>query len=134
VTFLGLFPILMGPTAALKQEAVAALEAGGLLAFAVSEKHHGADLLGNEFTVREIAQGRFVASGSKYYIGNADSAAIISVLARKESWRSAGRARRAVPVLFALRPRQSKGFGNVRKIRTLGVRAAFVGEFEVSEH
>ena len=36
VTFLGLFSILMGTNSALKQEAVAGLESGGLLAFGVS--------------------------------------------------------------------------------------------------
>jgi len=37
-------------------------------------------------------------------------------------------------VLFALRPTHSTGFRNLRKIRTLGVRAAFVGEFELHDH
>jgi acyl-CoA dehydrogenase len=134
VTFLGLFAILMGSNAALKQEAVAALEKGALLAFAVSEKNHGSDLLANDFSVVSVGPGRFIASGGKYYIGNANSASMLSVLARKADERSSNRARRAQPVLFALRPQQSKGFGNVRKIRTLGVRAAFVGEFEVKDH
>src|SRR5207249_5151165 len=39
-TLLGLFPILMGCNKALKKEAVAALEAGGVLALGVSEKEH----------------------------------------------------------------------------------------------
>src|SRR5882672_5023932 len=38
VTFLGLFAILMGDNAALKREAVTALENGGLLAFGISER------------------------------------------------------------------------------------------------
>src|SRR5438067_2344839 len=74
VTFLGLFAILMGSNSELKAEAVAALEGGGLLAFGVSEKGHGSDLFGNEFTVRQIADGRLVASGTKYYIGNCNCA------------------------------------------------------------
>ena len=134
VTFLGLFAILMGSNDALKHEAVTALEAGGLLAFGISEKAHGADLLGNEFALRESAPGQFVANGSKYYIGNANTASIIAILGRKEDPRSAGRVRRAPMVLFALRPKHSPGFQNARKIRTLGVRAADVGEFEVKDH
>ena len=134
VSFLGLFSILMGTNEALKREAVAALEAGGLLAFGVSEKDHGSDLLGNEFTLRETAPGRFVANGSKYYIGNANCASIISVLARKVDARTAARSGRTLPVLFALRPAQAAGVGGARKIRTLGVRAAFVGGFEVKDH
>src|SRR4029078_8288250 len=51
VTFLGLFSLLMGTNAELKKEAVAALEAGNVMAFGVSEKDHGSDLMANEFTV-----------------------------------------------------------------------------------
>jgi len=134
VTFLGLFPILMGSNEGLKQEAVGRLERGGLFALGVSERNHGADLLANEFTVTEVAPGRFTANGTKYYIGNSNCASIVSILARKEDERSAGRARRAPIVLFALRPSQAPAFRSVRKIGTLGVRAAFVGEFEVKEH
>ena len=91
VTFLGLFAILMGSNAALKKEAVGALEKGGLLAFAVSEKTHGSDLLANEFTIAPAGPGRFVASGTKYYIGNSNAAAIISILAKRERARAARR-------------------------------------------
>src|SRR5205814_390110 len=90
VTFLGLFSILMGDNAALKREAVAALESGGLLAFGVSEKAHGSDLLAGEFTVKEVEGGRWVANGSKYYIGNSNAASIISILARREDARGDG--------------------------------------------
>jgi acyl-CoA dehydrogenase len=133
VTFLGLFTILMGSNDALKREAVAALEAGGLLGLGLSEKQHGADLFGNEFLIREIGRGRFLANGSKYYIGNANAAALLSILARKVDGAD-GRNRRAPFVLFALRPKESTGFRGARKIRALGVRAAFVGEFEVRDH
>jgi acyl-CoA dehydrogenase len=134
VTFLGLFAILMGDNGALKREAVTTLEAGGLLAFGVSERRHGSDLLSNEFMVREIDAGRFVANGAKYYIGNANAAAMISILARKEDPRGAAYARRAPLVLLALRPDRAVGFRRVGKIATLGVRAAYVGEFEVKDH
>jgi acyl-CoA dehydrogenase len=134
VSFLGLFSILMGTNAALKQEAVAALEAGGVFAFGVSEKDHGSDLLANELTVREVASGQYLANGSKYYIGNANAATIISVLATKLDQSGARRDKRAPLALFALRPKQARGFGNLRKIRTLGVRAGFVGSFELKDH
>jgi acyl-CoA dehydrogenase len=128
VTSLGLFAILMGTNAALKQEALAMLQQGGLLAFGVSEKEHGSDLLANESTVRDLGQGRFLANGTKYYIGNANAASIISIMACD------GDAKHSVPILFALRPKQSKAFNSVRKISTLGVRSAFVGKFEVKDH
>lgn len=134
VSFLGLFSILMGSNSALKQQAVAMLEAGELLAFGVSEKDHGSDLLGNEFTARADsgAGGQLIANGTKYYIGNANVAGMISILARKVDATS-GRDKRNPFALVVLRPRQSAGFRNVRKIRTLGIRAAYVGEFAVKD-
>ena len=98
VTFLGLFSILMGTNSVVKQEAIAAVESGRLLAFGVSEKNHGSDLLANEFTLEKIRPGHLVASGKKYYIGNANAAAMISRLARMEDGSSRGR--RAAPALF----------------------------------
>jgi acyl-CoA dehydrogenase len=128
VSFLGLFPILMSANEPLKREAIAQLEQGGLFAFGVSEKAHGSDLFGNEFTIRPSDTGGWLANGAKYYIGNANAASIISVLAKE------GEAKRAAFVFFALRPQAAPAFQNLRKIRTLGVRNAFVGEFEVKDH
>ena len=133
VSFLGLFPILMSANEPLKREAIAALEAGGLFAFAVSEKAHGSDLLANEFTVRSNGNGDQIADGSKYYIGNANAAAMISVLGRRAD-AAKGSVRRAPFVFFALRPKSAPAFRNGRKIRTLGIRTAYVGEFDVEDH
>jgi len=133
VTFLGLFPFLRSSNDALKREAIASLEAGGLFAFAVSERDHGADLLGNGFGVAEISPGRLVASGSKYYIGNAHAAAMISVLARRTD-RDDVATRRAPMMFFALRPAESPALQNVRKIHTIGVRTAFVASLDVKGH
>ena len=139
VTFLGLFSVLMGTSKELKQEAVAQLESGNLLAFGVSEKDHGSDLGANEFTIRGTEEGGLVADGAKYYIGNTDAASIISILGRKTTGRYSegarpGRANRAPFVLMALRPKASSSFKSLGKIRTLGVRAANVGAFEVKDH
>jgi acyl-CoA dehydrogenase len=142
VSFLGLFSILMGSNDVLKREAVAALEAGGLFALGVSEKEHGSDLLGNGFSVVETQQGpgvptAFVAGGRKYYIGNANCAAIVSILARVVPLDGHGRAaaRHRTPLaLVAVRPATSPGYRTVRRVRTSGVRSAFVGELEVAGH
>lgn len=134
VSFLGLFPILMGSNEELKKEAVAKLEGGGLFAFAVSERAHGSDLMANEFAVGFGESGSCVASGTKCYIGNANAACMISVLARDRTAKPDAAGKRAPFVFFALRPHESPGFKNLRKIRTLGIRNAFVGEFEVHDH
>lgn len=134
VSFLGLFPILMGTNEDLKKEAVAKLEGGGLFAFAVSERAHGSDLMANEFAVRPGDAAGWLASGTKCYIGNANAACITSVLARDRSANPDAASKRAPFVFFALRPHESPGFKNLRKIHTLGIRNAFVGEFEVHDH
>ena len=132
VTFLGLFSILMGANPALKQEAVAALESGGLLAFGVSEQSHGADLLANEFTLERNRPGFLLANGKKYYIGNANAAAMISILARMDDERSRGKRRR--PFCSPCVRNSRKASDPRKKIQTFGIRAAFVGEFEVKNH
>ena len=113
VTFLGLFSILMGTNSALKQEAVAILESGGLLAFGVSEQSHGADLLANEFTLGKNRPGHLLANGKKYYIGNANAAAMISILGRMDDERSRGK--RPPPVLLRLRLNNRKASGPRKK-------------------
>jgi acyl-CoA dehydrogenase len=134
VSFLGLFPILMSSNEPLKQEAVALLESGGLFAFGVSERAHGSDLLANEFTVTPAGGAGWLADGAKYYIGNANAAGLISVLAKRGGGAAAGPTKRSPLVFFVIRPGQSPALRKVRKIRTLGVRTAFVGEFEVKGH
>jgi acyl-CoA dehydrogenase len=144
VSFLGLFPILMSSNDALKKEAVTKLEQGGLFAFGVSEKEHGSDLFANEFTVKQAGPSGWVADGTKYYIGNANRACIISIMAKEvgaeplasqaEAGVAAGAAKRLPFAFFVLRPGEAPAFRNVRKIRTLGIRSAYVGEFEVKGH
>lgn len=123
----------MGANEALKKEAVAKLEGGGLFAFAVSERAHGSDLLANEFALRAGPAG-WVADGAKCYIGNANVAGIISVLARECDVGSARPGKRSPLTFVAIRPDGSAGFGRLEKVRTLGIRTAFVGEFEVRNH
>jgi acyl-CoA dehydrogenase len=133
VSFLGLFPILLGDNEKLKKEAIAKLENGGLFAFGVSEKTHGSDLFANEMTVRPTASG-LVAAGSKYYIGNANAACMVSILGKKGEADAASSTKRAPFVFFVVRPGQAPAYRNVAKIRTMGVRPAFVGEFDVEDH
>lgn len=134
VSFLGIFPILMCANEPLKREAIARLEAGGLFAFAVSERNHGSDLLAYETALRPSSSGGHVADGAKAYIGNAGAASMISVLARECGAPPEVPNRRSPLVFFALRPADSPGFTDLRKIRTLGIRSANVCEFEIRGH
>ena len=133
VSFLGLFPILMSDNTSLKREAIQKLEAGGLFALGVSEANHGSDLLSNEFTATPTGSGDYRAEGSKYYIGNANAACMISILGKKAAPGASG-SKRAPLIIFALRPEAAPGYQNVKKIRTLGIRSAFVGQFDVKAH
>jgi len=82
VTILGLGPIWMGGNEKVKERAAAFLDDGGIFAFGLSEQAHGADLYASEMAVTPLAEGQYVADGSKYYIGNANKAALVSTFGK----------------------------------------------------
>ena len=82
VSMLGLGPIWMGENEAVKARTAELLKAGGIFAFGLSEKEHGADIYSSELTLTPTGHGTYVANGSKYYIGNGNAAALVSVFAK----------------------------------------------------
>jgi len=82
VTILGLGPIWMGNNEEIKNKTVKLLEEGHIFAFGLSEKEHGADLYSSEMTLTKVSENKYEASGSKYYIGNANEAAYVSTFAK----------------------------------------------------
>ena len=82
VTILGLGPIWMGKNEAVKQKAAKLLSDGAIFAFGLSEKAHGADLYSSDMFLTSLGEGRYVADGGKYYIGNGNDAAMVSTFAR----------------------------------------------------
>jgi acyl-CoA dehydrogenase len=82
VTILGLGPIWMGNNEAIKKKTAKLLEEGGIFAFGLSEKAHGADLYSSEMALTPLGDGRYVADGGKYYIGNANEAALVSTFGK----------------------------------------------------
>lgn len=135
VTFLGIFPFLMSKNLSIKKEAIQALQNGKFFAFGLSEKEHGSDIYSSETIVHSNTNGNYIANGKKYYIGNANCAEFISVLGVKESQSTMlEKNSKEDFVFFALRPKKSESFQNVKKIRTLGVKTAFVGGFEIKNH
>ncbi|QKW07132.1 acyl-CoA dehydrogenase [Streptomyces sp. NA04227] len=82
VTVLGLGPVWQSGNAEARAWAAAALEAGGTGAFGLSEKEHGADIYSSDMVLTPDGSGGWTASGSKYYIGNGDSARVVSVFGR----------------------------------------------------
>ena len=82
VTILGLGPIWMGGNEKVKERTAALLDDGGIFAFGLSEQAHGADLYSSEMAVTPLEEGQYVADGSKYYIGNANKAALVSTFGK----------------------------------------------------
>ena len=82
VTILGLGPIWMGKNEVVKQKTARLLEEGGIFAFGLSEKEHGADLYASDMALTPMGDGQYRADGGKYYIGNGNEAALVSTFAK----------------------------------------------------
>jgi len=82
VSILGLGPIWMGNNEEVKKKTAQLLRDGGIFAFGLSEKEHGADLYSSEMALTPLGDGKYVADGGKYYIGNANKAALVSTFAK----------------------------------------------------
>ena len=82
VSVLGLGPIWMSDNDALKSRTAELLEDGAIFAFGLSEQTHGADIYSTDMIVSPAGDGRYTASGSKYYIGNGNKAALVSTFGK----------------------------------------------------
>jgi acyl-CoA dehydrogenase len=82
VSILGLGPIWMSKNEAIKKKTAAMLNEGGIFAFGLSERAHGADLYSSEMALTPLAEDKYVADGGKYYIGNANKAALVSTFGK----------------------------------------------------
>ncbi|HEY7053947.1 MAG TPA: acyl-CoA dehydrogenase family protein [Mycobacterium sp.] len=88
VTILGLGPIWQSDNIKAKERAAEQLEAGGVMAFGLSEREHGADIYNTDMVLTPPEDGAergviFYASGEKYYIGNGNVAGMVSVFSRR---------------------------------------------------
>jgi len=84
VSILGLGPIWMSENEALKKRAAKELEQGGIFAFGLSEREHGADVYSTDMILTPKGDGKYVANGEKYYIGNGNEAAMVSTFGKIE--------------------------------------------------
>lgn len=84
VTILGLGPVWQSGNDAARARAAKALAAGGVAAFGLSEKEHGADVYSTDLILTSDGDGGYRANGSKYYIGNGNCANTVSVFGRVE--------------------------------------------------
>ena len=121
VSVLGLGPIWMSENAELRKRAAEALEDGGIFAFGLSEKTHGADIYSTDMVLTPDGQG-WRASGRKYYIGNGNEAAIVSTFGRF--------ADRDEYVFFAASPKHER----YKLIKNVVASQNYVSEFELDEY
>lgn len=125
VSILGLGPIWMGDNEEQKHRAAELLQQGGVFAFGLSEKTHGADLYSSEMTLIPQEDGTYLARGSKYYIGNGNCAALVSTFAKLSTT--------GEYVFFVVDPEHEK-YECVKKIDTSGVRQAYVAEYALHDY
>ena len=125
VTILGLGPIWMSQNKKAKERAALALEDGGLFAFGLSEKKHGADIYSTSMTVKEGEEGKLTATGEKYYIGNGNKAAFVSTF---------GKMAATGEYIFFLAEPSHKDYHLIKKIETSGVRPAFVAAYGLENY
>lgn len=84
VSILGLGPVWQSENVGARKRAAAALDAGGVGAFGLSEQTHGADIYQTDMVLTPDGKGGWRANGAKYYIGNGNCATTVSVFARVE--------------------------------------------------
>ena len=82
VSMLGLGPIFNGDNEDVKHRAAQLLKDGAVFAFGLSEEEHGADIYSSSMQLIPQGDGTYVARGSKYYIGNGNEAALVSVFGK----------------------------------------------------
>lgn len=124
VSILGLGPIWMSRNEELKQGTAEHLKKGGIFAFGLSEREHGADLYSSSMKLTPQADGSYLANGNKYYIGNGNKAATVAVFAKRSDTNDY--------VWFAVDPRH-KNY-SCSKIDTSGVRQAYVASIELKDY
>ena len=121
VSVLGLGPIWMSKNGALRKRAARALEDGGIFAFGLSEKAHGADIYSTDMVLTPDGDG-WRANGSKYYIGNGNEAAIVSTFGRIDGTDDY--------VFFAADPRHER----YHLVKNVVASQNYVSEFELRDY
>jgi alkylation response protein AidB-like acyl-CoA dehydrogenase len=120
ITFLGAVPIWIAGSQDQKQMLAGLIRGRHKIAFALTERTHGGDLLANEFEACE-KDGRILISGEKWLIGNATRATGITLLARTKP---EGGPRGFSLVFVDKRRLDSAGFHHLPKVQTVGLRGS----------
>ncbi len=122
VSILGLGPLWMSPNEEMRKKTAAAIADGGIFAFGLSEKEHGADIYSSSMTLTPKEDGSFVANGSKYYIGNGNEAALVSVFGKLAGSNEY--------VFFTADPKRP----GYRLVKNVVASQSYVAEFELADY
>ena len=123
VSILGLGPIYMSNNEIAKEKTVQALYEGTMFAFGVSEKEYGADLYNNQTSLTPTGDGKYLANGNKYYIGNANL-----------GWASTiGKNTETGEFTFFLVDSKHRNYNPVKRINCSCLKQAYVAEYELIE-
>jgi alkylation response protein AidB-like acyl-CoA dehydrogenase len=125
-TLLGVEAVWVSGSAEQQRALADRVLAGDRVAFAFSERHHGADLVRSDVTARRDGE-RYLISGEKWTIGNATRAQLLTVFARTSS--EVG-SRGASLFLVDKAAAADGAIVSGPKIRTLGMRGADVSSVE----
>ena len=125
VSILGVGPIWISKNEQQKKELAQLLKEGHVFAFGMSERNHGADLYSNEAIITPLGNGKYIANGEKYYIGNSSRAPKISVMGKN------AKTGEFVFWVVDCRDRHCKYCGD---IEVVGMFAGQLGRFEMIEY
>ncbi len=125
VTILGLGPIFLGNNEDVKIKAAQLLRKGAIFGFGLSERDHGNDIYSDEMTLYPNGDGKYLARGNKYYIGNGNKAAMLSIF---------GKFADTGEYVFFVVDSQHPNFELVKKIDTQGAHCAYVSEFNLNDY
>jgi acyl-CoA dehydrogenase len=125
VTILGLGPVWQSANTAARRRTAKLLDDGGVCAFALSEKEHGADIYSTDMLLTPDGRGGYVANGAKYYIGNGNVAGVVSVFGRRTDAEGMD-----AYVFFAADSRHP----NYKLIRNVVPSQMYVSEFRLEEY
>lgn len=120
ITFLGAVPVWIAGTDNQKRLAADLIRGGDKIAFALTERAHGADLLANELEARGDGD-RLVISGEKWLIGNATRSTAMTVFART---RPEGGPRGFSLLFVDKRQLDPAGFQHLPRVKTIGLRGS----------
>lgn len=130
VSILGLGPIWISNNEEVKQQTAKLLKNGGIFAFGLSEKEHGADIYTSDMILKQVAEGKYTATGSKYYIGNGNKAALVSVFGRTDPVLHPEDAKYGKYVFFVVSSEHEK----YEAIKNIVASTSYVAEYRLNEY